>query len=58
MPIWTHLSRHAALASLHGVGPSAVVREVIAKHVINAARKGERDPEALCATALAAIPRS
>ena len=47
-----------ALASLHGVGPPAVVREVVAKHIINAARNGERDPEALCATALATIPRS
>jgi hypothetical protein len=47
-----------AIASLHEVEPPAVVREVIAKRIIDAARKGERDPAALCAIAVAPIPRS
>jgi hypothetical protein len=44
-----------ALASLHDAGQPHVVREVIAKRIIEAARKGERDPAKLCAVALAAF---
>ncbi len=34
---------------------SAIVREIIAKRIIEAAKKGERDPERLCAKALDAL---
>ena len=44
-----------ALASLHDVGQPDVVREVIARRIIKAAQKGERDPARLCAAALSAF---
>ena len=44
-----------ALAVLHDVGQPDVVREVIAKRIVTAAQKGERDPAKLCATALSAF---
>ena len=44
-----------ALAALHDIGQPEVVREVLARRIIAAARKGERDPAALCAIALAAF---
>jgi hypothetical protein len=44
-----------AIASLHDVGQPEVVREVIAKRIIEAAQRGQYDPAALCATALAAF---
>jgi hypothetical protein len=44
-----------ALAALHDIGQPEVVREVIAKRIIRAAQKGEHDPAALCAIALAAF---
>jgi hypothetical protein len=44
-----------ALVALHDIGQPEVVREVLARRIIAAARKGERDPAALCAVALAAF---
>jgi hypothetical protein len=44
-----------AVAALHDVGQPQVVREVLAQRIIQAAQTGERDPAALCATALAAF---
>lgn len=44
-----------ALAALHDVGQPDVVREVIARRIIKAAQKGERDPAKLCAIALSAF---
>jgi hypothetical protein len=36
-------------------GQPAIVKEVIAKRIIDAAKKGERDPHRLCAKALSAL---
>jgi hypothetical protein len=47
----------AALASLHDHGQPEVVREIIAKRIIAAALKGERDPERLRQQALSALSR-
>jgi hypothetical protein len=44
-----------ALAALHDVGQPDVVREVIAKRILEAAQKGEHDAAALSAAALAAF---
>lgn len=44
-----------AVAALNDIGQPQVVREVLAKRIIKAAQKGERDPAALCAIALAAF---
>jgi hypothetical protein len=44
-----------ALASLHDVGQPDVVREVIARRIVRAAKKGERDTAKLCAVALSAF---
>lgn len=44
-----------AIASLHDIGQPELVREVIARRIIKAAQKGERDPAKLCAVALAAF---
>ena len=41
-----------ACKELHDRGQPEIVREVIAKRIIVAAKKGERDPERLCALAL------
>jgi hypothetical protein len=46
-----------AIASLHDVGQPEVVREVLAKRIIEAAQQGQYDPAALCAAALAAFNR-
>jgi hypothetical protein len=40
---------------LHDTGQHAVVREIIAKRIVEAAMKGERDPARLCAAGLAAL---
>jgi hypothetical protein len=40
---------------LHDVGQPDLVREIIAKRIIEAARNGERDPDELCARALKAL---
>ena len=42
---------------LHVRGELLVVREFIARQIINAAKHGERDPVRLCAVALAAMAR-
>jgi len=39
---------------LHDAGQPAIVREVIAKRIIDAAKRGERDPGRLSATVLGA----
>ena len=44
-----------AIASLHDGGQPAIVREIIARRIIEAAKKGERDPERLCKVALVAL---
>lgn len=44
-----------AVKSLLDVGQPMLVREVIAKRIIKAAQKGERDPAKLCAVALSAF---
>jgi hypothetical protein len=41
-----------ACQSLHEIGEPGVVRELIAKRIIEDARKGERDPIRLCDRAL------
>ncbi len=41
-----------ACHSLHDLGQPDVVREIIAKRIIDAARDGERDPNELCVHAL------
>lgn len=47
----------AACKDLDNTGQPAVVHEVIAKRIINAALSGERDPEKLRDRALTAIGR-
>lgn len=44
-----------AISVLHDAGQPAVVREVIARRIIKAAQRGERDPAKLCAVALSAF---
>jgi hypothetical protein len=44
-----------ACHSLHDVGQPDLVREIIAKRIIEVARNGERDPDELCARALQAL---
>ena len=44
-----------AIEALHDVGQPEVVREVIAKRIIEAAKRGEHEPAALCAVALSAF---
>lgn len=44
-----------ALASLHDFGQPDVVREVIARRIVKAAKRGERDAAKLCAVALSAF---
>jgi hypothetical protein len=43
------------MASLHDRGQPEVVREVIAKRIIEAAQRGVVDPASLCADALSAF---
>ena len=43
------------LRNLHDEGQARIVREVIAKRIIELASKAERDPERLCQAALSAI---
>jgi hypothetical protein len=40
---------------LHDTGQHALVREIIAKRIVEAAKKGERDPVRLRAAGLAAL---
>ena len=45
----------AVCKDLHDTGQPALVREIIAKHIIEAAKNGERDPVRLRAAGLAAL---
>ena len=45
----------AACRGLHDKGQPAIVQEVLAKRIINAARRGERDPKRLLEAALSVI---
>jgi hypothetical protein len=45
----------AACIELGDDGQPTLVKEVIAKRIIDAAKKGERDPQRLCAKALDAL---
>ena len=45
----------AACKDLHDTGQPALVREIIAKRIIKAAKKGERDPARLRKAGLAAL---
>jgi hypothetical protein len=47
----------AASKELHDRGQPAIVREVLAGRIIDAAKRGERDPTRLRDIALAAFPR-
>src|SRR6266404_5899731 len=44
-----------ASQTLHDNGQPDLVRQIIAKRIIEVARKGERDPDELCARALQAL---
>ena len=44
-----------ASKSLHDNGQPDIVKEVIARRIISLAQKGKRDPDRLCARALAAL---
>jgi hypothetical protein len=44
-----------ACETLHDVGQAALVREIIAKRIVEVAQTGERDPQELCARALLAL---
>ncbi len=49
------LAFDAACAGLHERNLSQLVREVIAERIIEAAKRGERDPQRLCSVGIAAI---
>ena len=51
----SHHDRQPRPTTGKDVGQPDVVREVIAKRILKAAQKGEHDPAALCAAALAAF---
>lgn len=44
-----------ACCSLHDIGQPALVREVVARRIIEVARGGERDQDELCTRALQAL---
>jgi len=44
-----------ACKSLHDMGQPDIVKEIIAKRIVEVARTGERDPVQLCERALAAL---
>jgi hypothetical protein len=44
-----------ACHSLHDIGQPDLVREIIAKRIVEVARDGERDPDELCVRALKAL---
>ena len=44
-----------ACQSLHDMGQPDVVKEIIAKRIVEVAKTGERDPVQLCERALAAL---
>jgi hypothetical protein len=44
-----------ACHSLHDIGQPDLVREIIAKRIVEVARDGERDPDELCVRAVKAL---
>jgi hypothetical protein len=44
-----------AIHGLHDQGQPEIVREIVAKRIIALATRGERDPDRLCDSALAAL---
>jgi hypothetical protein len=40
---------------LHDIGQPDLVRDIVAKRIIEVARRGERDPDELCARVLQAL---
>jgi hypothetical protein len=44
-----------ACRSINGTGQPDIIREIIAKGIIDLARNGERDPDCLCDEALKAL---
>jgi hypothetical protein len=44
-----------ACRSLNGTGQPDIIREIIAKGIVDLARNGERDPDQLCDEALKAL---
>ena len=57
-PETTHimgLAYESACKALRDVGQPAMVKDVIAKRIIDIAKTGERDPNALCERALQAL---
>jgi hypothetical protein len=44
-----------ACKSLHDMGQPDIVKEIIAKRIVEVAKTGERDPVQLCERALAAL---
>jgi hypothetical protein len=44
-----------ACRSINGTGQPDIIREIIAKGIIDLARNGERDPDYLCDEALKAL---
>jgi hypothetical protein len=44
-----------ACETLHGVAQAELVKEIIAKRIVQVAQSGERDPERLCARGLLAL---
>jgi hypothetical protein len=47
-----------AKAELHDTGQPEIVREILARRILDLAAKGERDPMRLCAGALNSLPKS
>jgi hypothetical protein len=47
----------AACKALHDRGQPSIVREIIAKRILEAARQGERDPQRLCEAGRAGLSR-
>ena len=57
-PETTHIMGQAfdgACKALHDIGQPIVVKEVIAKRIIQIAKSGERDPNRLCERTLKAL---
>jgi hypothetical protein len=48
----THPARKATAREASDIGQPDLVREIIAKRIIEVARDGERNPDELCARAL------
>jgi hypothetical protein len=47
-----------ACKQLHDTGQPYIVNEIIAQHIIDLAKQGERDPDRLCQAALKGLPGS